>query len=66
MKTVLSSLRHLLLGETWTVPIGVGAALLLAVLLRASLAKGAWETGGGFALAALVIATLARSLRESP
>jgi hypothetical protein len=39
MKTVLSSLRHLILGETWTIPIGVGAALLLAVPLRASLVQ---------------------------
>jgi hypothetical protein len=65
MKPVLSSLRHLILGETWSVPIGVGAALLLAVLMRASLSEGAWETGGGFALAALVIAALAQSLKGS-
>ena len=66
MRTVLSSLRHLILGETWTIPIGVGAALLLALLVRASLSESAWETGGGFALAGLVIAALAGSLRRSP
>ena len=66
MRTVLSSLRHLVLGETWTIPIGVGAALLLAVLMRAALSERAWETGGGFVLAGLVIAALAASLRKSP
>jgi hypothetical protein len=66
MKTILSSVRHLILGETWTIPIGVGAALLLAELMRALLSEGAWKTGGGFALAALIIATLARSLGGSP
>ena len=66
MRTFLNSLRHLVLGETWTIPIGVGAALLLAVLMRAALSERAWEIGGGFALTGLVIAALAVSLRRSP
>jgi hypothetical protein len=66
MKAMLSSVRHLILGETWTIPLGVGATLLLAVLMRALLSEGAWTTGGGFALAALIIATLARSLGGGP
>jgi len=61
---MLSSLRRLILGETWTIPLGVGAALLVAVLLRASVTAGTWQTVGGFVLAGLVIATLAISLRS--
>ena len=36
MRALLSSLRKLILGETWTIPLGVGAGLGLAVALRAS------------------------------
>jgi hypothetical protein len=63
MRLLLSSLRRLILGETWTIPLGVGAALIVAMLVRASVSEGTWQTGGGFALAALLIAVLAYSLR---
>ena len=64
MKALIGSLRHLILGETWTIPLGVGAAIALAALLRASLPEAEWETVGGFCLAALVLATLAISLQR--
>jgi hypothetical protein len=64
MRALLGSLRRLLLGETWTIPAGVGIALAVARLMRDSVAEGAWDRGGGFALAALVIAALAASLRS--
>jgi hypothetical protein len=65
MKALLGSLRHLILGETWTIPVGVGVAIALAALLRASLPQAEWETVGGFCLAAFVLATLVLSLRRA-
>jgi hypothetical protein len=60
---LLRSLRSLLLGETWTIPVGVLVALLGAAALRSELPARVWHQCGGFALAALVAATLAVSLR---
>jgi hypothetical protein len=62
---VLRSLRSLVLGETWTIPAGVLAALVIAVALRSAVPDHAWHEGGGFALAALIAVTLAVSLRNS-
>jgi hypothetical protein len=61
----LSSLRRLILGETWTIPLGVGASLGLAVLIRASVPEATWQIAGGFCLAAFVLAGLAWSLRRA-
>jgi hypothetical protein len=65
MKGLLGSMRHLILGETWTIPLGVCVAISLAGLLRASLPRTEWATVGGFCLAAFVLATLALSLRRA-
>jgi hypothetical protein len=65
MRSLLGSLRHLILGETWTIPVGVGATLVLAALLRGSMPEAAWKGVGGFCLAALVLGTLVWSLRRS-
>jgi hypothetical protein len=62
MRSLLSRLRRKLLGETWTIPLGVAGALVLALLLRALLPSDEWQTVGGFVLAVLLIATLIRSL----
>ena len=62
---VLRSLRALVFGETWTIPVGVGAALALAVGLRAALSSGFWRHAGGFILAGVVVATLAVSVARS-
>jgi hypothetical protein len=64
MRALLSSLRRLILGETWTIPLGVGVALLVALLVRASVSESAWHVAGGFTLAVLVIAALGFSLRS--
>jgi hypothetical protein len=64
MRTLLVSLRRLILGETWTIPVGVGVGLGLALLIRAVLPTGTWQSAGGFALALFVLATLACSLRR--
>jgi hypothetical protein len=66
MRSLLASLRRLILGETWTIPLGVGAALMLAVAIRALLPHGTWQTAGGFCLAVFVLAALAGSLRRAP
>src|SRR5262249_39125675 len=64
MRALLASLRKLILGETWTIPIGVGAALALAVGLRASLPGTEWRPVGGFGRAVLGLAPWASSLRH--
>jgi hypothetical protein len=66
VRPLLGSLRRLILGETWTIPLGVGASLGLAVLIRASLPEASWEVVGGFCLAAFVLGVLACSLRGAP
>jgi hypothetical protein len=66
MRPLLTSLRRLIFGETWTIPLGVGAALVLAVLLRAALPETGWETAGGFCLAVSIVAALAYSLQRAP
>jgi hypothetical protein len=66
MRPLLSSLRRLILGETWTIPLGVGAALGLAVVMRAWLPHATWQAAGGFCLAMFVLAALANSLRRAP
>jgi hypothetical protein len=59
---LLRSLRSLILGETWTIPLGVAATLAIAALLRATLSDHTWNRLGGFALAAMVVTTLVVSL----
>jgi hypothetical protein len=66
VRSWLTSLRRLILGETWTIPLGVGASLGLVVLIRAALPEAAWEAAGGFCLAAFILGVLAYSLRSPP
>jgi hypothetical protein len=61
---VLRSLRSLVFGETWTVPLGVGASLVVAFLVRGVLPDHVWTEAGGFVIAAVAVATLAVSLRR--
>jgi hypothetical protein len=61
----MRALRKLVLGETWTLPIGVALAVGVAALLRATSGDAAWwRDAGGVILAALVLAALAFSLRS--
>jgi hypothetical protein len=62
---LLRSLRSLILGETWTIPIGVAAAVLIAVLLRSAISEQLWDEVGGFVLAAMVATTLVVSISRS-
>jgi hypothetical protein len=63
MSGLLGSLRRLIFGETWTIPLGVATALAAAELMRTALPDTVWTSAGGFGLAAMVIAVLAWSLR---
>jgi len=56
----LRTLRKLVLGETWRLPIGIAAALIVAAALRwAAGADGWWRDLGGLVLAGGLVAALA-------
>ena len=59
---MIAQLRKLVLGETWSLPLGVGLTLLAGLALDA-LAPGWWHSAGGFVLLGGALATLAVSLR---
>ncbi|HVS29023.1 MAG TPA: hypothetical protein VHE14_05695 [Solirubrobacteraceae bacterium] len=61
----LRELRKLVLGETWTLPLGVAGALGIAAGLRALAGSNDWwRDGGGVVLALLVLVVLVLSLRS--
>jgi hypothetical protein len=61
--STLAQLRKLILGETWSLPIGVGVALGTAALIRAITGPhGWWRHGGGYVLLGLVAVALTVSL----
>lgn len=61
--TTLRQLRKLILGETWTLPLGVAIALAAAGILRAlDGIHGWWHHAGGFVLLGLVALALSGSL----
>lgn len=65
MRPVLHELRGLVLGETWSLPLGVGVALGLASLMRELAGpSGWWSSAGGFVLLGLVLVSLLLSLRR--
>jgi hypothetical protein len=61
----MKALRKLILGETWILPLGLTAAVLVVALVIKPLMGDAWETAGGFVLLAGVIAVLLVSVRRS-
>lgn len=63
MRAVLRSLRKLLLGETWSIPLGVAAALCVSLLARDAVAPGTWAQLGGPIVAVAIIASLLVALR---
>lgn len=63
MIALLRSLRSLILGETWTIPIGVAAAVVITALLRSAFPEHVWDRIGGFVLAAMIAATLVVAAR---
>jgi uncharacterized membrane protein len=66
MKT-LWTVKKLLVGETWLLPLGLAALVAAAGLVIRPLLHGAWTHLGGFILLAgvlgLVLASVARSAR---
>jgi hypothetical protein len=60
---VIAELRKLILGETWTLPLGVAATLVAALALDAA-GPGWWERAGGFVLLGGASLTLVASLRS--
>ena len=62
--SVLRALRALILGETWTLPIGVAIVLAAGALTR-HFAPDAWHDFGGFVLLAGVIAVLLATLART-
>jgi hypothetical protein len=60
---VIAQLRKLVLGETWTLPLGVAVTLLAGLALEAA-GPSWWHRAGGFVLLAGALATLATSLRR--
>jgi hypothetical protein len=62
---MLRTLRKLVLGETWTLPLGVALAVGACAIVRfADGPDGWWRSGGGFVLLALVLAALLASARR--
>jgi hypothetical protein len=64
--TLLRQLRKLVLGETWTLPVGVALALGAAGIVRAVDGDdGWWHHAGGFILLGLVVLALSGSLADA-
>ena len=59
----MRALRKLVLGETWTLPIGIAVAVGAAALLRAIAGSADWwEDLGGFILLGLLVCAFAAAL----
>lgn len=59
----MRALRKLVLGETWTLPLGVALTVAAALALEALAGEAAWwRVGGGFLVLAFVLVALAVSL----
>jgi drug/metabolite transporter superfamily protein YnfA len=60
---VIAQLRKLVLGETWTLPIGVLITLAAGLALDAIEPRW-WDRAGGFVLLAGAVVTLTVALRR--
>ena len=60
--STLRTLKKLLLGETWLLPLGLAAVVLTGALVIRPLAPHAWTAIGGFVLLTGVIAVLVASV----
>jgi hypothetical protein len=56
---MIATLRKLILGETWSLPLGVAVAVGVSAIVRALAGPdGWWRAGGGFVLLALIVVAL--------
>jgi membrane protein implicated in regulation of membrane protease activity len=55
--TTMRTLKKLLFGETWLLPIGIAAVIVVALVIRPLLGH-VWTDVGGFVLLAGVVAVL--------
>jgi hypothetical protein len=61
---MLRTLRKLVLGETWSLPIGIAVAVAAAGAMRAAAGAGGWwKDAGGFLLLALLVLAFVGALR---
>jgi hypothetical protein len=61
----MRALRKLVLGETWTLPLGVALTLAVALVLREAAGETTWwRHAGGFVVLGLVVASLTASLHD--
>jgi hypothetical protein len=59
----MRALRKLVLGETWTLPIGIAVAVGIAGALRAAAGSADWwSDAGGFVLLALLAGAFVAAL----
>jgi hypothetical protein len=59
---MIGALRKLVLGETWTLPLGIALTLLVALALDAA-GPGWWQRAGGFVVLSGAVLALVVSLR---
>ena len=63
--STLRTLKKLILGETWILPIGLGVTLAAGGLLLRLFANSDWPHLGGFLLLAGVVVVLLASVNRS-
>ena len=63
--TLLRTLKKLILGETWLLPLGVALVVGAATVARALLHEQTWREYGGFALLAAITILLSLSVTLS-
>jgi hypothetical protein len=63
--SLLVTLKKLVLGETWILPLGITTVVLVCALVVRPLMDHAWRHAGGFVLLAGVIGVLLASVASS-
>jgi hypothetical protein len=60
----MRTLKKLVLGETWVLPLGIAVVLAVGGLIVRPLAPAFWHDAGGFLLLAGVLAVLLAATRR--
>jgi hypothetical protein len=61
----LRTLKKLVLGETWSLPLGVAAVTIVAALVVRPLSGDRWDAAGGFILLLGIVGVLLGSVARS-